>query len=116
MNTSKTLKARVPQADTDIRQADGVDAARPAVNAASVTPTASRPLESAGYRPRSWRYPMGLFQALLPLDDRPVSATALRLGETGYGPRYGNRRAWARQFPGFGSTTAVDPECSTCNA
>jgi hypothetical protein len=116
MNTTKTLKSLAPAAAPSAHPAEAVDSASPVSHSAAVTPTDSRPLANAAYRPRSWRYPMGLFQALLPLDDGPASASELRLGETGYGARYGNRRAWARRFPDLGSTTAADPACGTCKA
>jgi hypothetical protein len=41
------------------------------------------PSQDAGYRPRSWRYPMALFHAL---DDSPAPATAFEAGGTRVGP------------------------------
>jgi hypothetical protein len=75
-----------------------------------------RPAASAGYRPRSWRYPMGLFQALLPLDDRPVAGPQPGAGDAGFGPTYGNRLAWERRFPGFGPARRGETGCRDCLA
>ncbi len=75
----------------------------------AVPETDPRPATSASYRPRSWRYPMRLFQAMLPLDEAPASTARFGIGDVKYAPTYGNRTAWERRFPGFGTQSHAQP-------
>jgi hypothetical protein len=69
------------------------------------------PLQDAGYRPRSWRYPMALFHAL---GELPTHATGFEAAGVARRPRYGNRIAWTERFPGFGASQ--HGRCSPCHA
>ncbi|GAA4856607.1 hypothetical protein [Luteimonas vadosa] len=82
-------------------------------------PLAATETETApSYRPRSWRYPMRLFDALMPLDHAPAATPGLGVGDRPFEPTYGNERAWRRRFPAYGSTRpkTAPASCRTCLA
>lgn len=92
-------------------------ASQPDAPAEAATSAAS----AAFYRPRSWRYPLRLFQALIPLDESPAATARLGVGDLPFEPAYGNRLAWQRRFPGYGSAGRVAPRqsrqpCQACPA